>query len=289
MMEPNRASRLVARHMHTLRHRLPRWAFFLALCGALPMSSSWGQQGGVSVRGESKLAKLVPAAEVEQAAAQQYAALTQEAAKKGLLAPSSDPQLQRLRAVAQRIIPFGAKWNSRAANWKWEINLLKGDEINAFCMPGGKIAFYSGILGNLRLNDDEIAIVMGHEMSHALREHARARMAQQAATNIGASLLSQILGLGNAGNTILSASAGLIGLRFSREDETDADAVGLELAARAGYDPRAGVTLWQKMQASHNGAPPQWLSSHPADGNRVAEIQRRLPEVMPLYEKARRR
>ena len=280
---------LVARHLHTMRHRLPRLGFLLAVCIALPMSSSWGQDGGVSVRGESKLAKLVPAAEVEQAAAQQYAALKQQAAQKGVLASSNDPQLQRIRAVAQRIIPFGTKWNSRAATWKWEINLLKSDEINAFCMPGGKIAFYSGILGNLKLSDDEIAIIMGHEMSHALREHARARLAQQAATNIGASLLSQIFGLGNTGNAVLGASANLIGLRFSREDETDADAVGLELAARAGYDPRAGVTLWQKMQASHNGAPPQWLSSHPADGNRVAEIQRHLPEVMPLYEKARRR
>ena len=288
MTDANRASRLVASRVRTMPHRLPRWAFFVALCGAFQMSPGWSQDG-VSVRGESKLARLVPAAEVEQAAAQPYAALKQQAAQKGVLASSNDPPLQRIRAVAQRVIPFGTKWNSRSGNWKWEINLLKTDEINAFCMPGGKIAFFSGILNTLNLNDDEIAIVMGHEMSHALREHARARMAQQAATNIGASLLSQIFGLGNTGNTVLSASVGLIGLRFSREDETDADAVGLELAARAGYDPRAGVTLWQKMQASHNGAPPQWLSSHPADGNRVAEIQRRLPEVMPLYEKARRR
>ena len=260
----------------------------LALCTALPMTPLQAQDG-VSVRGESKLARLVPAADVEQAAAQQYAALKQEAAQKGVLAAPNDPQLQRVRAVAQRILPFAAKWNARAGNWKWEINLLKSNQINAFCMPGGKIAFYSGIIENLRLSDDEIAIVMGHEMSHALREHARARLAQQAATNIGASLLSQIFGLGNAGNAVLSASASLIGLRFSRDDETEADAVGLELAARAGYDPRAGVSLWQKMQASHSGGPPQWLSSHPADGDRVAEIQRHLPEVMPLYEKARRR
>ena len=267
-MHPNRARGLVARPWRAAYHRLPRWGLLLALCTALSIPSIQAQEGGVSVRGESKLAKLVPAAEVEQAAAQQYAALKQEAAQKGVLAAPNDPQLQRVRAVAQRIMPFATKWNSRAANWKWEINLLKSSEINAFCMPGGKIAFYSGILDNLKLSDDEIAIVMGHEMSHALREHSRARMAQQAATNIGASLL---------------------GLRFSRDDETEADAVGLELAARAGYDPRAGVILWQKMQASHSGGPPKWLSSHPADGDRAAEIQRRLPEVMPLYEAARRR
>ena len=204
-------------------------------------------------------------------------------------AAPNDPQVQRVRAVAQRIMPFAAKWNTRASTWKWEINLLKSNQINAFCMPGGKIAFYSGIIENLKLSDDEIAIVMGHEMSHALREHSRARLAQQAATNIGASLLSRIFGFGDAGNAVLSASASLIGLRFSRDDETEADAVGLELAARAGYDPRAGITLWQKMQTSRSGGPPQWLSSHPADGDRVAEIQRHLPEVMPLYEAARRR
>ena len=285
----NRAFALLARPRHTLGRHLPRWALLLALCSALPMAPLQAQDGGVNVRGESKLARLVPAAEVEQAAAQQYAALKQEAAQKGLLAAPNDPQLQRVRAVAQRIMPFAGKWNARAGNWKWEINPLKSDEINAFCMPGGKIAFYSGIVDRLKLIDDEIAIVMGHEMSHALREHARARMAQQAATNIGERLLSQLFGFGNAGNAVLSASASLIGLRFSRDDETEADAVGLELAARAGYDPRAGVTLWQKMQASHSGGPPKWLSSHPADGDRVAEIQRHLPEVMPLYEKARRR
>jgi predicted Zn-dependent protease len=187
-------------------------------------------------------------------------------------------------------MPFAGKWNARAANWKWEINLLRSKEINAFCMPGGKIAFYSGILETLKLSDDEVAIVMGHEMSHALREHSRARLAQQAATNIGANLLSQVFGLSGTGNAILGASANLLGLRFSRDDETEADAVGLDLAARAGYDPRAGITLWQKMQATHaGGTAPEWLSSHPADGNRVAEIERRLPEVMPLYEKARRR
>lgn len=271
--------------MHT---RLPQIAILAAMLTVLSTLPTWGQDGGVSVRRESKLARLVPAAEVEQAAAQQYEKLKQDAANNGSLAPPNDPQLQRVRAVAQRIMPFAAKWNSHASGWKWEVNLLRSNQINAFCMPGGKIAFYSGLINSLKLTDDEIAIVMGHEMTHALREHSRARIAEQTATNIGASLLSQVFGLGNTGNAVLSASTSLLGLRFSRDDETEADAVGLELAARAGYDPRAGITLWQKMQAAHGGAPPQWLSSHPADGNRVAEIQRHLPEVMPLYERSRR-
>jgi len=260
----------------------------LLLAGAaLP---ALAQDGGVSVRRESQLTKLVPAAELEQAAAQQYEKLLQDAASKGVLASRDDARLQRVRRVAQRIMPFAGKWNARAAGWKWEINLLRSDEINAFCMPGGKIVFYSGIVDKLQLTDDEIGIVMGHEMAHALREHSRARMAQQTATNIGASLLSQLFGLSNVGNAVLGASVNLLGLRFSRDDETEADAVGLELAARAGYDPRAGIVLWQKMQALRSsGAAPQWLSSHPADANRIEEIRRHLPEVMPLYENARRR
>lgn len=287
-MKPDRESVMPLWHPQV---RFIRVRFWLAcVVAVLPAFPAMAQDGGVSVRKPSQLSKLVPAAELEQAAAQQYEKLKQESRAKGILAGGGDPELQRVRAVAQRIMPFAAKWNPRAADWKWEINVLRSPEINAFCMPGGKIAFYSGIIEKMKLSDDEIGIVMGHEMSHALREHSRARLAQQAATSLGANLLSQLFGLGNTGNAVLGASVNLLGLRFSREDETEADAVGLELAARAGYDPRAGVTLWQKMQtARQGGAPPQWMSSHPADGNRVEEIKRHLPEVMPLYEQARRR
>jgi len=262
---------------------------FVAAIALLTAPYAGAQDGGVTVRKQSQLSKLVPAADVEKAAAEQYAQLLRDAAKKGALAAPGDAQLRRIRAISQRIMPFAAKWNSRAPGWKWEINVLRSAEINAFCMPGGKIAVYTGLISSLNPSDAEIAIVIGHEMAHALREHARAQMAQQAVTSLGANLLSQILGLGDTGNAVLGASAGLLGLRFSRDDESDADTVGLELAARAGYDPRAGVTLWQKMQASHaGGQAPQWLSSHPADSNRVAQIQGHLPEVLPLYEKARK-
>lgn len=119
-----------------------------------------------------------------------------------------------------------------------------------------------------------------------MRSRACSRMGKQAATNIGANVLSNVLGLGSAGNAVLGASANLLTLKFSRDNETDADTVGLELAARAGYDPRAGVTLWRKMQAANKGAPPQWLSTHPASDSRIKEIERHLPSVMPLYERA---
>jgi predicted Zn-dependent protease len=262
-------------------------ALLLAAALAWP---AWGQdankQEGVNVGKTSSFTKLVPAEQVERSAAQQFAQMKQQAAQQKALAPDNHPQLQRLRAIAAKILPFTSKWNPRASAWQWEVILLGSKQINAFCMPGGKIAFYTGILDTLQMTDDEVAMVMGHEIAHALREHARERMGKQAATSIGANVLSSVLGLGQAGNAVLGASANLLTLKFSRDDETEADTVGLELAARAGYDPRAGITLWRKMQAANKGAPPQWLSTHPASDTRIKEIEKHLPQVLPLYYKA---
>ena len=192
----------------------------------------------------------------------------------------------RLRAIAQRIIPNALPWNSRARQWNWEVNLLGSPQVNAFCMPGGKIAFYFGILQKLQLNDDEVASIMGHEAAHALREHARERMAKTAATRIGAGLVSSLLGLGGVGDAVLNMGGQLLTLRFSREDETEADLVGLDLAARAGYDPAASVTLWQKMMSAGRGATPEFMSTHPAGETRIRDIQDKLPKVQPLYAQA---
>ena len=258
----------------------------LILGAGVPMAHA---REGVEVGGNSAFSNLVSADTVERSSAQEYAQMLQEAASKNALAPKNDPQVLRLRAIAARIIPLTSDWNPRAKNWQWEVNLLGSKQINAFCMPGGKIAFYTGILQTLKLSDDEVAMVMGHEIAHALREHARERMGKNAATGIGASLLSQYFGLGQLGQTVTNYGAQLLTLQFSRENESDADLVGMELAARAGYDPRAGVTLWQKMGATNGSAPPQWLSTHPSGSSRIAEIQANLPKVMPLYERARRR
>ncbi len=261
----------------------------LALALALSLTSSVAlAREGVEVGRNSAFSQLVPAEEVEQSAGQQYAQILREATKKGALRPANDGQVRRLRAIAQRIIPFAQAWNPRARDWHWEVNLIHADQINAFCMPGGKIAFYSGILEQLRLSDDEVGMVMGHEIAHALREHARERMAKNAATGIGASLLGQLFGLGELAQTLTNYGAQLLTLQFSREDESEADLVGMELAARAGFDPRSGITLWQKMSAANKGAPPQWLSTHPSGTSRIGDIERNLPRVMPLYERARR-
>ncbi len=240
---------------------------------------------GVEVGANSVFSRLVPADSVEQSAAQQYAEMLQQAAAKNALGGKNHPQVRRLRAIAQRIVPHALGWNPRAKNWRWEVNLIGSKQVNAFCMPGGKIAFYSGILEQLKLTDDEVATVMGHEIAHALREHARARMAKNAATGIGVNLLSNVLGLGQLGQTVTSYGAQLLTLQFSRSDESDADLVGMELAARAGFDPRAGVTLWQKMAAASQGAPPQWLSTHPSGNTRIADIQANLPKVLPLFQR----
>ena len=248
---------------------------------------AWAQEG---VRGDvgrtSRVAGLVPAEQVENAAAQQYQQMLREAASKRALAGPNEPQLVRLRAIADRIIPNARPWNPRAAQWRWEVNLLGSAELNAFCMPGGKIAFYYGILQKLQLNDDEVATIMGHETAHALREHARERMGKTVATRGLIELGSAIFGLGNVGRTVADMGGQLLTLRFSRDDETEADIVGMELAARAGYDPAAGVTLWQKMLAASKGAPPQFLSTHPAGEARIREIQSKLPKVQPLYARA---
>ena len=256
----------------------------LMLCGA---SHANQVREGVDVGGNSAFTKLVPAEQVERSSSQQYFQMLNQAAEENALAPKDNAQVQRLRAIARKLIPFTLTWNARARDWRWEVNLIGSSQINAFCMPGGKIAFYSGILQKLQLTDDEVAMVMGHEVAHALREHARERMGKNAATNIGASVLSQVLGFGQLGQTVTNYGAQLLTLEFSREDESEADLVGMELAARAGFDPRAGVSLWKKMGAANKGAPPQWLSTHPSSSNRIAEIEANLPRVMPLYERAR--
>jgi predicted Zn-dependent protease len=240
---------------------------------------------GIDVGQNSVFTKLVSAETIEESAAQQYNKMLQQAAAQGALGGKDHPQVKRLRSIAAKIIPNALGWNPRAANWRWEVNLIGSKQVNAFCMPGGKIAFYSGILEQLKLTDDEVATVMGHEVAHALREHARERMGKNAATSVGANLLSGLLGLGQLGQTVTSYGAQLITLQFSRGDESEADLVGMELAARSGFDPRAGVSLWQKMAAASKGAPPQWLSTHPSGNTRIADIQANLPKVMPLYQR----
>jgi predicted Zn-dependent protease len=242
---------------------------------------------GGAVGADRKQLMLVSSQQLEQLGAEGYAKLLADAGRKGVLNRDS-AMLQRVRAVASRLQPQTAAFRRDAPGWKWEVNLLASEELNAFCMPGGKIMVYSGLVTALQLTDAEIAVVMGHEIAHALREHSREQVSQAMAANAAIGIGAAMFGLGEGSAQLAGAGyEALIATRFSRGDETEADRIGLELAARAGYDPRAGVTLWRKMMSAHGGArAPEFLSSHPADSSRVQQIEALLPTVMPLYQTA---
>lgn len=249
-------------------------------------------QDGIEVRPLSRLSKLIPPEQLNEAAAQQYAQMMSQAQQKGVLLPQSHPEVQRLRAIAKRIIPHTTRWNQDATQWQWQVNLIDSKDVNAFCMPGGRIGFFTGILTSLKLTDDEVAAVMGHEIAHALREHSREKMAKQGLTNagarIGGALLSGIFGIdpGITG-TLASYGAQFAGLKFSRDDEREADLVGLDISSRAGYDPRAGIALWRKMAALGQRAPIEVLSTHPGGESRIKDMERHMNLLLPLYARAK--
>jgi predicted Zn-dependent protease len=276
-----------ARTARRATRRAPTRAIALGLLLALGGCQTTTNSGAVGVNRSQFM--LVSAEQLDQLAGQTYNQLAADATKKGEL--NTDPAMTaRVRAIAARIEPQTRVFRPDAVNWNWQVNVIDSKELNAFCMPGGRIMFYSGLIKQLNLTDDEIAIVMGHEIAHALREHSREQLSQQIAAETGLGIGSALLGLGSAGADLAGQGyQALVATKFSRTDETEADRIGLELAARAGYDPRAGLTLWKKMgaAAAAKDAPPEFLSTHPADANRSATIQSLLPTVMPLYDAAK--
>lgn len=244
------------------------------------------QGGVVGVNREQKMA--VSADALEQAAREQYAQLIAEQGRKGTL--NRDPaQVARIKAIAARIVPQTTVFRPDARSWAWEVNVLTSPEVNAWCMPGGKMAVYSGLIEKLQATDDELAAVMGHEIAHALREHARERASEQMFASGVISVGSALLGLGQIGQQGAQyAYMGLVGLPNSRAHETEADRLGIELAARAGYDPRAAITLWQKMGQVGGGGTPKFLSTHPSQSDRLQDLTAYAQRVMPLYEQAKR-
>ena len=264
--------------------------FFLVLLVVTLNVNAQKNEEGVEVQ-KSRLL-LLPASTVERGAAQQYDQLMRAASGKGLL--NRDPeQVERLRRIARELVPHAVRFNKNAEKWRWEVNLISSTSVNAFCMPGGKIAFFTGILDKLQLTDDEVATIMGHEIGHALLEHGRARMSQQVLKNVGISVAAAVFNLGQISTEVLAQAANLaVSLPYARRHETDADLAGMELAARAGHDPRAAVSVWRKMSTlAHSGAkgggqPPQFLSTHPSHESRIRDIEANLPKVLPLYRKA---
>ncbi|HEX2529853.1 MAG TPA: M48 family metallopeptidase [Burkholderiaceae bacterium] len=246
------------------------------------------QGGVVGVTRAQKMA--ISSQEVDQAAAQEYSQLVAQERGKGEL-NRNPAQVNRVRAIAQRLVPQTSAFRPDALSWNWEINVFTSPEINAWCMPGGKIAVYSGLIEKLHATDDELAAVLGHEIGHALREHARERISEQMGTGLiasGIDIIGGLYGIRNAGQI---ASTGLqltMELPHSRVQETEADRIGVELAARAGYDPRAAVTLWQKMGSVGGAEPLKFLSTHPSREDRLSDLGDYSQRVMPLYEQARK-
>ena len=258
-------------------------ALLLAGCQAVNTTSG----GAVGVERQQYMFGALSTQEVNQMYAQSYQQTLGEAASKGLLDKTSN-NAKRLRTIADRLIKKAPLFRADAAQWQWEVNLIKSPELNASCGPGGKIIFYSGIIEKLQLTDDEIAAIMGHEMAHALREHSREAMSRAYGVEMAKQGAGALLGLGS-GTMALADAAVQYGMTLpnSRGNENEADLIGLELAARGGYNPNAAVSLWQKMAAASEGAPPEFMSTHPSSGSRIAALQAAIPKVMPLYQQAR--
>jgi predicted Zn-dependent protease len=266
-------------------------AAFLFCIGSLAVLSGCATTtSGGAVGGDRKQLLLVSSQELDQMAAQSYAKLKAEASAQGTL-NQDRALLQRVKNVSGRLIPQTRVFRPDAQGWNWEVNVITSNQINAFVMPGGKIMVYTGLVKQLNLSDDELAVVIGHEMSHALREHSREQVSQALAAQTAIGIGSALFGLGQGSADIANVGyQALVATRFSRTDEDEADRMGLELMARAGYDPRAGVSLWQKMINAKGGAQAGgFLSTHPADSSRIQTIQSLLPTVMPLYEATRQR
>ena len=236
---------------------------------------------------------LLPASYVSDMSSQAYSETLTTAQKKQAL-NADKAELERVRKISNRLISQVGVFRADATKWQWEVNVEKNDQLNAYCMPGGKIMVYSGLINKLKATDDELAAVIGHEIAHALREHGRERMSQAYVQQFGLQALGAIVTKGTSA-TVGNASAQAAGLGSQlffalpngREQERESDKIGLELAARAGYNPDAAVTLWQKMEAQGGAKPPEFLSTHPASENRIAELRALAPKVRPLYEAAK--
>jgi predicted Zn-dependent protease len=253
----------------------------LALSGCETVSTT--SAGAVGV--DRKQQMLVPNETIEQGAAQAYETELKTARDKGVL-NTDRAQLERVTNISKRLVAATPAFRADATSWPWQFNVQKTKDLNAYCMPGGRIMVYSGLIDSLDLNDAELATVLAHEVAHALREHTRERVSRAYAQQLLLSGAATVAGVSEATASMANMVAEVtFQLPFGREQESEADTIGLELMARAGYDPRAAVTLWQKMKAAESGGTPKFLSTHPSPKDRIKDIEKNLPRVLPLYKK----
>ncbi len=254
-------------------------AALLAACAQVQTT----QSGLVGVNRTQTMSSLVSEAELNQQAEAQYRQILSQAQAQGAL-DTPAAQTQRVQTIARKLIAQVGVFRPDARHWAWEIHVLKSGEVNAWCMPGGKIAVYTGLIDKIQPSDAELAAVLGHEIAHALREHAREQVSRQMAAGIGLSILSAVTGSQAVTDLGSSLTQVMFTLPNSRSNETEADRMGVELAARAGYDPRAAITLWQKMERAGGGGTPEILSTHPSSQSRIADLQQASQVVLPLYQ-----
>jgi len=259
----------------------------LAFTSLLLACASTTRSGAVGVNRSQFL--VVSASEVDRLSAVSYNEQNQKAKEKNILL-TSGPEYDRLKAISNRLISQTGVFRDDTRQWNWQLVLINAPILNATCAPGGKITFYTGLIEQLNLTDDEIAAIMGHEIAHALREHGRERlsqaMAQSAVTNIA---MAAAGAYGSAISAANQAAQYILVLPNSRQNESEADAIGLELAARAGFKPQAAISVWQKMNKATQGkGPPEFLSTHPSGETRIEQLSELMPAVEPLYLSAPR-
>lgn len=230
---------------------------------------------------------LYSESQMNQSAASQYSQVIAEARAAKTLNTNA-ATYRRVQNIADKLIAQTKTFRSDALDWNWEVNVITDSTINAWCMPGGKIVVYTGIIDSLDLTDGELAAVMGHEISHALKEHSREQASRAALTQLGIATIASVTNMGDLGTTalVLGAQYGLT-LPFSRDNESEADEMGTELMARAGYDPNDAVSVWRKMNSLSQGEVPEFMSTHPSNSSRISNLQKVATKVQPLYEEAK--
>ena len=205
---------------------------------------------------------------------------------------NNEPTLERrVEEITGRLVAQAVKYRPETEQWKWEVVVIDEPEtLNAWAMAGGKMAIYTGIINKLRLSDDEIAQIMGHEIGHALAKHTAERMSVATAQQLGLQVAASLLGSGSMTNQMALQAAAIattVGVQLpnSRKQESEADRIGIELAAKAGYDPNAAVSLWQKMiEATGQRGKSDFLSTHPAGEKRIESLSAMVPQMMPYYQ-----
>ena len=239
------------------------------------------------------LSACADSASINQQAAMGYRQMISEAKAKGQLDTQSRTA-QRVHKIFNKMVPYANAENHTGQPFNWQIEVIKSKELNAWAMPGGKMAFYTGLVESLNLTDDEIATVMGHEMAHALKEHGKkkANMGQFTDVLTGVAHVALSTQIGSDGSAVV------VGLTkdwaldkpYSRSAETEADEVGLLLMAKSGYNPQAAPGLWDKMQKASKGSQSvldKLSSTHPSDKDRQENLLRLMPEAMALYQKSK--